>query len=172
MPQDVEPIYRASLAREWRVRILAWAAVALAVPGIWWGFSILGQPAYLPTGERVPLAEEPYLWGTVMILFSLTAAGGLLLYPLMYVLRIERAGDRVAIETAHLLGRRRVELDKRDIQGLRYWEGNMHTRKHSIRTPSFFLRVAGRRLPLIVDLQGATVDEAALKALGRAGRRD
>jgi hypothetical protein len=75
--------------------------------------------------------------------------------------------DAVWISTAALLSRRR-RIDPRKIVTLQHLEGygsGMGTVKFDTHTPWIKLRVEGRALPFIVDMQSDYVDEKKLGAV-------
>jgi hypothetical protein len=79
-----------------------------------------------------------------------------------YVVRLAREDDEVAITTLGLIGNRLLRLPPRAVTEVTRPEAG-----------GIIVRVAGRRMPLLMDLQAEHVDIEAISALGgRESKKD
>jgi hypothetical protein len=160
-----------------KVRIVFWASVAAAAFALWsaWGIAETYGLAAGDGGVLRPLWQR-LLFGGIVAALGLAAAGGMLLYISLYVLRIELRGDTVAIATMTPFGRRKREFARSELGGSAYHHGRMHHRSAAgergglwVNAPWITLRVAGRQLPFIIDLQADEIDAGRLARLAKGG---
>jgi hypothetical protein len=120
------------------------------------------------------------LFGGFVGALGLAAAGGMALYISLYALRIEVRGEMVAIATMTPFGRRQREFALSLFGESAYHHGRLH---HAgpvaggrealwVNAPWMTLRVAGRRLPFVIDLQAEEIDAARLARLAQGGVSD
>lgn len=157
-----------------KVRIMLWASF-LACAGALYGAQTLFETYGLNPGDGGvlrPLGERLAVAGLVAAL-GLSFAGGMAVFASRYAVRLTREGDRVDIRTMTPWGTRRHRLAVADFRGGAYFHGRQRNpRGPSVDAPWITLRVAGRRLPFIVDLQAETVNKGALGALARGAVAD
>lgn len=85
----------------------------------------------------------------------------MLVYARRYVvwLWLDEELDEVTIETMRLLGEHEVRVPISKLVAVGHEASVLITGRHRIRTPYLKLRVRGRRLPYVIDLQGHISDE-------------
>lgn len=149
--------------RRWRVWFVVALSVAAAVGGVWLGL-VLGQTYGLHPAEGGVLAPLPVrlAWAFALSALGLGFLGGMVAYARCYVVRLDYDAGTAHVRT--LLGERAVPVDH--FAGARHHAGQLTLRQH-VDAPWISLRVRGRRLPYILDLQGEVMDADALDRLGR-----
>ena len=92
----------------------------------------------------------------------------MMMYATLYLLKLERDGDRVVIKTMTALGigSRQYDFRARDFKKSAYFEGKLNL-DLSVDAPWVKLNVAGRSLPFILDLKADTVEFSELKKLAK-----
>jgi hypothetical protein len=115
-------------------------------------------------GVLKPLLTRVLL-GTGFTASGLAIIAGILLYPHLYVTRIEEddGGDGFRVTTAGLGKLRMVEPD--DVVSASHHEGRSHAGGIVVNAPWSGLRLHGRRFPLIIDEQGDFLDPGAVYRL-------
>ena len=133
---------------------------------IWLGGYTLQSYGLEPVdgGVLKPLVSR-ILLGGAFALFGAAIVAGILVYLWCYVTRIEvdDAGDGFHIAVAGT--RRRLSIQPGDVVRAGFHEGRSHAGGISVNAPWYSVRLRGRRLPLIVDLQGEFLDEHAVGRL-------
>ena len=97
---------------------------------------------------------------------------GMWLYGRLYVWAIgyDEAADRLYVRTLDLFGDRLASFPVSSITGSDYSPGDLVMYQARVRAPWYYLRVAGRRFPLIIDAQGQFAPAPLTKRLfGRTG---
>lgn len=154
----------------WFVGALSLAAGgALLVLGAW----LMGTYGTHPNegGVLKPLATR-LLMGTGWAAAGVAIIAGILAYLQCYVTQIQAddaGGYRVTV--AGFGGGLRFGTD--DVARVGFNDGVSHAGGISVNAPWYSVRLRGRRLPLIVDLQGDFLDELAVDRLieGEPARR-
>ena len=163
-----------------KVRAVFWASLLAAALALWGGWAIFESygTAAADGGVLKPLWQR-LLFGGFVAALGLAAAGGMALYISLYALRIEVRGDTVAIATMTPLGRRQREFARSLFGESAYHHGRMHHMTSAggrgglwVNAPWITLRVAGRSLPFVVDLQADEIDAGRLAVLAKGGVRD
>ena len=152
--------------QRWKI----WFVVVLSLVGggalVWlggWLFQSYGlQP--MEGGVLKPLGTRILLGG------GFGAAGlaiifGILLYLYCYVARIEADDAGPGFRVTLAAPGRKLIIDPDDVVRAGYNDGVSHAGDISVNAPWYSLRLRGRRLPLIVDLQGDFLDQHALDRL-------
>jgi len=119
-------------------------------------------------GVLKPLSERIAMAGFIFSLGLLCLAGGIIcMYR--YVISIHKVGkSEFAVHTLGMLGMRTLELPLENLRLGKRQEGRgRYPSGHSVDAPYRLLRVAGRRIPFILDLQGQIHDRRALAELIR-----
>lgn len=154
-----------------KVRLVLWATVPVALAAAWGGWSIFATYGLSPADGGVlrPVWERALFGGGVAAL-GLVCLAGMALYASLYVLRLDAGDDQVELDTMTFAGRRTRRFAAGDFGGAGYQGGRFRPpRGASVNAPWITLKVRGRRLPLIIDLQSDEIDAARLAALaGRA----
>jgi hypothetical protein len=94
---------------------------------------------------------------------GLAIIAGILLYLQCYVFRIERDEDTGEFRVA--LAGLRLTIRAEEVVRAGFNDGVSHAGSISVNAPWYSLRLRGRRLPLIIDLQGDFLDQRAVDRL-------
>ncbi|HEX2205724.1 MAG TPA: hypothetical protein VHG91_20595 [Longimicrobium sp.] len=113
-----------------------------------------------PLGQRLALGGAFALGGVAVI-------AGILAYLQCYVTRIEEseAGDEFRVTVAGINGARLRSVRPEDVARAGYSDGRYDAGGVKVNAPWYSIRLLGRRLPLIVDLQGDFHDPDAVDRL-------
>lgn len=154
---DERVIFRAG-RQGTKVRAVLWGAVLLAILALWGGWGTANHMT-LPEADGGGLAPpvQRIGWGVAIALLGVLPAVGMVVYGRCYVLRLVWRGgaETVRVETLRPFGRAWRDIHGDQVTGLTRYEGTLHVpRGHHVDAPWVSLRVAGRRLPFVVDLQG------------------
>ncbi len=152
-----------------KVRLVLWLAVILAVAALYSGWILFNSfgLAEADGGVLKPLGVRLALGGGIAMAGCIFG-GGMMLYATLYLLKLERDGERILIQTlsASGMGSRQHVLKARDIRKATYFEGKLEL-DLSVDAPWVKLNFAGRRLPFILDLRAETVRVPELKKLAK-----
>ncbi len=152
-----------------KVRLVLWLAVFLAVAALYGGWILFNGYglAEADGGVLKPLGLRLALGGGIA-LAGCVFGGGMMLYATLYLLKLERDGERILIQTLSALGMgfRQHVFEARDIRKAAYFEGKLLL-DLSVDAPWVKLNFAGRRLPFILDLRAETVRVSELKKLSK-----
>ncbi len=148
-----------------KVRALLWVSLPVLLACLYAGWSVFESYGLRPAdgGALRPFGERLAFGGGIACL-GLLLAGGLLLYARSYVLRLSRTGGSLQIETLAPFGRHRHAFEIAAVTGTRHHRGRLTLRQH-VHAPWLTLRISGRSLPFILDLQAERFDRAALDRL-------
>jgi len=136
------------------------AAVVWAVGWCYWAMVMTHLLGGLPGSSAVGETARPGL-AAVMALVAVAPLIGLLFYSRIYLMRIEREGDLVQLTTLGVFKPRIYQLPRGAIVSAR----TQTDEKNGNKPVWISLRVAGRRLPFVADLQAERVDAPAITAL-------
>ena len=136
------------------------AAVVWAVGWCYWAMVMTHLLGGLPGSSAVGETARPGL-AAVMALVAVAPLIGLLFYSRIYLMRIEREGDVVQLTTLGVFKPRIYQLPREAIVSAR----TQTDEKNGNKPVWISLRVAGRRLPFVADLQAERVDAPAITAL-------
>lgn len=133
----------------------------------WWAYDLgrgfglapVDGGALRPPSER--LAVAALVWLTGFVPFA-----GMVAYSQIYLTRIERLRDEVCLTLLGILRPRTLRFRPSAFGGGAEYEGKMSARV-SVNAPWMTLRVRGRLLPFVVDLQAEHVNVSAIRALAR-----
>lgn len=146
-----------------QARKVRWVGVGLSLFSlafVWWGVT-------LTAGAGSGPADDVYA-GAFAVFFGLLCGAAMAVYRRHYVVRLSLEMDAVTVTT---LGWLSATEDVHHLQALvsvnRYGDASFN----GVRAPWVTLRVAGRRVPYILDAQAERCDEPAIRGLVRAGRR-
>jgi hypothetical protein len=152
-----------------KLRIMMPCALPWAPAGIWLGVH-LAETYGLNPGDGGVLAPLPVrlAWAVGVSLLGISITVGMWLYGKCYVAKMEldeQAGT-LSIDTVRFFGTRTEEVQLARVQGSRYHEGYLDLpRAPLVHAPWWTIRIAGRKLPLILDRQGELIDLELLKRL-------
>ena len=146
-----------------QARKVRWVSVGMAVFSgafVWWGAVLIAGADSGPAGDAYA--------GAFAVVFGLLCAAAMAVYRRHYVVRLSLEMDAVRVTT---LGWLSATEDVHDFQALvsvnRYGDSSFD----GVRAPWVTLRVAGRRIPYILDAQAERFDERTVHGLPRRGRR-
>lgn len=143
-----------------KVRGMLWFSLLVGLGCLYWGYDLSQTYGLSPGDGRVlrPLAER-LAWGGFVALFGLSFLVGMLVYTHVYINRtwLDESAQMIVFEMIRLWGGARFSVPPQDILGSQHKAGKFETPNHTIDTPFYFVRVRGRRLPLILDGQGKMI---------------
>ncbi|QOJ27811.1 MAG: hypothetical protein HRU80_02580 [Ignavibacteriales bacterium] len=151
-----------------KVRFVVYGLLLLAPVLFWAGTLVIGDPYVYNVQEQSSPAHQ-YFWGTLFMMMSAAIAAGILVYQDCYVtsLRQDKTTGLFTLATESLIGRRVHSFSYQDIKGWREDSGEYYNGKFHIVAPYISLRLKGRFLPFIIDLQGEVVEEEIYTLLQR-----
>lgn len=148
-----------------KVRVVMWLAVACAIAGTWWGWSLALTFGLAPGDGGVlrPLPTRMAVGATVAGL-GLLFASGMWLFGRQYIAEIRQGpgDDAITVRTTHLVGTTARTYAASQVRLGRRHEGRSSTRSLEdpfiegirVHAPWRAVHVPGRRIPLILDGQG------------------
>ena len=161
--------------RVWRVRILLWLSYAFAVWFVLWGVDLYRTYGLRPADGGVLAPEGVRLaWLAFMSLFGVGCAVGMWFYARMYIAAVwvDTARGQVMLRTVGGPWDGRIVAPQADVRAINFSHGEFRTSKMRVRAPWYTLHVSGRPGSLILDAQGAVVDEPLFQQiLQRKGSR-
>jgi len=162
-----------------KARWLTWGLIACMVGCLYWAWSLAHTYGLLPADGGVlrPLHQR-LMMAAVVVLVGVLPTAGMWLFNRRYLTRIERDGDKVALTTLGIISPGTRIFRVSDFTGQGHRHGQMSGRI-AVNAPWIALRVAGVRLPFVVDLQAEHVDIDAIEGLSssapaaaKAGRQE
>lgn len=159
-----------------KIRFIIPFLLACAAGSIWAGFYSF-QHYGLSPGDGGVLAPLParLAWGAGRGLLGIGLAAATFLYARCYVAQIdvEEQTGMLHITTVRLFGTSTLQIPPSSVGGSRYYEGYMAATDESleVHTPFWKIRLRGRMLPLLIDLQGEIIEPALLRELLLPARR-
>ncbi len=154
-----------------KVRWLTWGFVLWAAGWLFWAWDTSQTYGLTPGDGGVlrPFSERLGMALLIAVLGVLPFAG-MAFYAGLYLVRIERDGDAVTLTSLGMF--RPVQHVHRvdDFLPTGFYEGRVNLRQ-AVHAPWLTLRVAGQRIPFVVDLQAEHVECDAIEALGRGRSR-
>jgi hypothetical protein len=152
-------------SRHWRVRFLQLVAASFAVLMAFLAWlSIFHMQA--DTGGLAPLWERIFMGGAILALGAAFPLA-VVVYGRRYVTRMERNGDLLHICTIQPFGMHRFEVPVREVKIGRYYSPVIVSRGQYVNAPWRTLRINEKRLPFVIDMQAAQINEAELKRINR-----
>jgi hypothetical protein len=160
----VTPLYRAGRQLT-KVRAIMLLSLACAALSTWWGVD-LAQTYGLNPGDGAvlrPLTER-LLAGAIVAGLGVTFAVGMWVYGRCYLARIDFAPEtgQLHLHTVRFLGTGRQVIDVGGVGTSRWHDGQLQLHI-SVNAPWVSVRMAGRRLPLLIDAQGDVLDRRLMK---------
>jgi hypothetical protein len=160
----VTPLFRAGRQLT-KVRAVMLLSLACAALSIWWGIDLAQTYGLNPGDGGVlrPLSQR-LLVGTIVAGLGVAFAVGMWMYGRCYAARIDFDEDtrQLQLHTVHFLGTGRQIVDVGDVGKSRWHHGQLQLRI-SVNAPWVSVRMAGRRLPLLIDAQGEVLDRRLMK---------
>jgi len=145
-------------ARKSRKAIVA--AVVWAVGWFYWAMVMAHFFGALPGSDAVP---RPSL-AAIMFLVGVAPFAGLLFYSRVYLVRIESDGDLVTLTTLGVFSPRAYQVPQSAIVSTRTQTDDKNNTGAG-KPVWITVRIAGRRLPFVADMQAERVDAAGIMAL-------
>jgi hypothetical protein len=131
--------------------------LACALGSVYWGIDLAQTYGLRPGdgGQLAPLSTR-LAWGISVAALGCSFAFGMWVYGRCYVSRMEfdEQAKKLYVYTPRLFGSRRQEFKLADVLKRTFHRGKANYGDLSVDAPWQSIRVAGRRLPLILDLQG------------------
>lgn len=153
-----------------KVRGLTWFFLILAIPAVYYGID-LAQTYGLRPADGGVLAPLPVrlAFGGGLASLGLMAAGGMLLYNTLYIARFELdgSGQEVHITTPRLFGSHTSVIPLQDIEGGQLHLGQMDIGELTVNAPWHAVHIRGRKMFLILDLQGEILNLEAARRIFR-----
>lgn len=159
-----------------KVRLMMFLTLLCAIGGVWWGIDLARTYGLSPGdgGVLKPLSTRLVV-GAIVALLGIGFAAGMWFYGRCYVAKVELDTDAnlIYLYTVTFLGNSRHRYDLKEIEGLVSPKSSVinaanllgEVRGLSVNAPWQNIRIAGKRLPLILDEQGEVTDPEMLKAL-------
>jgi hypothetical protein len=145
-----------------------WFALATLGGALYWGID-LAQTYGLSPGDGGELRP---LWQRLAVALLVVGLGavfpaGMWLYGRLYVARIDHdpEANKLHLYTVRFVGSRRHVVDLADVGATKHHAGRLDTGEHWVSAPWRSVRLAGWRLPLILDAQGEVLDAKLMEAL-------
>lgn len=161
-------IYHAGSQRL-KVRAIAIFSLLVALVALWVGWGLFQTYGLRPAdgGMLAPLSTRIALGGGVAAL-GIAFAAGMAVYGRCYVtsMRHDPAGQRLHFTTIGLIAGTERSCPLSAVESADYVAGQAHnTGGVSVNAPWIKLRIAGQKLPLILDAQGVFPDPSLAERL-------
>jgi hypothetical protein len=154
--------------QRWKVWFVLFVCLLTGGGMMWAGGYMLGHYGLMPGdgGVLKPLSTR-LLVGGVMAVPGAALIAAIVVYLRCYVTRIEvdDAGSGFRVTVAGRPGPRTLMIGAGDVVRARYNDGIAHAGGVRVNAPWYSLRLPGRRLPLIIDMQGDFLDDGAVDRL-------
>lgn len=149
-----------------KVRAIMLFSVLFALGFLWWGYDMLVSFGLRPAdgGVLAPLGTR-LAWAAFLWTFGLGFLIGMGIYGRCYVVEVavDEVQKRLAVTTLVFLGRSVEFLPFGTRTTSAYHRGRLYAGGIRVNAPWTFVRVPGRRLPLVVDGQGEFTDPDAVQ---------
>ncbi len=147
-----------------KVRGLMYLSLACAAGCLWAGI-ILAQTYGLNPGDGGELAPLPerLAWGVGVSMLGIGFAAVMWLYGWCYVatINLDKQTQNLHIDTVRFFGSAKHVFNVLDMLGSRYHVG----RFDGVNAPWQSVKMAGRRLPFIIDKQGLFLEKGLMNKL-------
>jgi hypothetical protein len=163
-----------------KVRALMWFALACGIGALWWGVDLAQHYGLNPGdgGVLAPLSAR-LAWAMAIWLLGAAFAAGMWIYGRCYVARVDydEQANMLHVYTTGLLFDQRYAVELAGVRVGRYHDGTLDLMPFAspltVNAPWQAIRLTGRRLPLILDLQGDALEPKLLEKLfyGKTARR-
>ena len=146
-----------------KVRIVTWAFGLWCVGFLYWAAD-LSQTYGLAPGDGGVLRSPLQRWtaAAILALIGILPFAGMIVYALLYVVRLAREDANVHVTVLGLLAPSTRVYPVADVERTRHHHGRLELRI-SVNAPWITLRIAGR--PYVIDLQAEQVDTEAIEQL-------
>ena len=168
--QETEILYQnRRQARKVRIILVGSAFVfLLSLVAGWFIFQTLGLSPVVDSSLK-PVAERLAAAGALVAVGAIFLVA-MMLYARLYVIDMERIGSQISFATLSLTGTSRRTVDITDFRAGNYHGGQVRTGDFSINAPWLTFYVAGRKWPLILDLQAEKIDLEGVALLAKKAR--
>jgi hypothetical protein len=140
------------------------AAVVWAVGWFYWAMVMAHFFGALPGSEAVGASSARPGLAALMFIVGIAPTIGLVVYSRLYLIRIERDQDLVTLTTLGVFKPRVYQVPTSAIVAART-QTDDRSNTGAGKPVWITLRIAGRRLPFVADLQAERADIAAITAL-------
>lgn len=136
---------------------------AMKVRLFYWGLNLVGVAVIALSLYAAVTGAFEAAYGFLLV-FAPTVMAAMHVYTTCYVTAMRERDGKVEVTTAS--GGRRL-IDRQAVRGVTAKSGRLNTIKHRVNAPWLNLRVEGRFLPFIIDMQADYVNEKRIEALVR-----
>ena len=153
-----------------KARLVVLGTIVWSLGWLYWS-SVIAQTYGLAAGDGGSLrpAGQRYIIALLMLAVAFAPLIGMLVYGRVYLTRIRRDGDRLELTSLGFLLPFRYRIDLSELTGATTYKGKA-TGRVSVDAPWITLRVKGRRLPFVIDLQAEHVDKNAILGWMKSGK--
>ena len=140
------------------------AAIVWAVGWFYWAMVMAHFFGALPGSEAVGASGPRPVLAALMFVVDVAPTIALIVYSRLYLIRIERDQDLVTLTTLGVFSPRVYQVPQSAIVAAKI-QTDDRSKTGAGKPVWITLRVAGRRLPFVADLQAERADIAAISAL-------
>jgi hypothetical protein len=153
-----------------KARLVVLGTIVWSLGWLYWS-TVIAQTYGLSSGDGGALrpAGQRYTIAALMLAVAIAPLIGMLVYGRVYLTRIRRDGDRLELTSLGFLLPFRFRVALSDLAGATTYKGET-SGAVSVNAPWITLRVKGRRLPFVVDLQAEHVNKSAVLGLADRGK--
>lgn len=148
-----------------KVRALLFGSTLLFAGGLYWAAD-LAQTYGLSPGDGGVLRPQSERLSIAALIAGLGALPlvGLCVYARLYLIRIEQDVAGLVLTTLGTFGPSTHRVLPGEVEKIRFHAGQLEPGS-SVHTPWLTVRVKGRRLPFILDLQAESIDREGLSEI-------
>jgi TMEM70/TMEM186/TMEM223 protein family len=160
-------LYR-NAGRAWLVRLVMFASLIGLAVALWAAWESLLHYGLRPAdGGRLASLPVRLAWAVSLAALGLAFAGGMWVYGKVYVVRLghDEAAGTLHARTLGFFADEEQVFPLAAVGGGSYHAGHSNSGGVSVNAAWMTLRVAGRRLPFILDAKGAWPDYQKAQAL-------
>jgi len=144
-----------------------WFLIGCAAASVYFGFHLFRTYGTNPADGGVLASLSVRLcWAFALSALGIACALGMLVFARIYISRIEidEARQNLLIYTLNLIGFKRQSVPVSQVRVGNFYGGRMVTGiAPTVDAPWYTVRIKGRKLPLILDGQGHTLDGKLLR---------
>ena len=155
-----------------KARLVMLGTIVWSIGWLYWSY-VLAQSFGLAPGDGGSLrpANQRYAISALALVVAIAPVVGMIVYGRVYLMRLERDGDALALTTLGFLFPHTFLVRLSDLTGSTTYDDDKPGVSLA-EAPWITLRVKGYRLPFIVDLQAEHVNAGAIRALIRRKKKD
>lgn len=150
----------------WKVRFVVLICIAGAVMfAIGSGYFFTQYGLHPEDGGVLKPLGSRILAGSAMLAPGVALVAGMWVYGQCYISRVLTDGERIRIRLSGMFIPSWLEIGRDDVITAEWREGRSNAGGMAVNAPWYKVRVRGRRLPLILDMQGDFLDERRVDLL-------